>query len=140
MEIYKGNVINGEFDYTKYYPASLDGKQILDEAEPNQCYMVLKTDIPEGKKINGLDSDNKLVLIDDPAYQIKQKQEALEAKWQALPPGIKSFFKNNYGDVRAALENDNKEEAVQILTDIAPMIPEALADTYNSLLTAVQAY
>lgn len=77
MKIYKGNVIDGNFDYSKYYPVSLDGLSILNIAIPNSCYMVEKSEIPEGKLLNGV-LDGSLQLKDNPEYFTLRVKEAHE--------------------------------------------------------------
>ena len=75
MQLYRGNVKDGKFDYSTFYPVSLDGKSILTIAEPNKCYMVEKSEIPEGKLPDGI-VDGVLQLVDSPEYFTLKVKEA----------------------------------------------------------------
>ncbi|HSA05741.1 MAG TPA: hypothetical protein P5556_01020 [Candidatus Gastranaerophilales bacterium] len=82
--------------------------------------------------------DGSKVIEDIEKEQQKQKLDALEKDWEALPKGVQSFFKSNYGDVKDALQAGNKAEAVQIMIDIEPMVPDSLKPTYQALLQKIQ--
>lgn len=71
-------------------------------------------------------------------YELDLKLAVLNEQWLNLPKGIQSFFKTTYLDIKRELLYNNKEEAVQILMDIEPLIPDTLKSVYQTLLQSIQ--
>jgi len=133
LKLYRGNVKDGKFPYDTHMPVSLDGKQLLDRVKPNQCYMVLKETIPEGKKLNGLTSLGELNLATDVRWEDEQKvlqlrvdmldvynhiDPYLQIRFNAIMDKVLELLKS--GDlilIRAILSSKEVEANIKPITD-----------------------
>jgi hypothetical protein len=81
------------------------------------------------------------VLPQEEPSLLELKIQALEKEWQKLPKGKQAFFQNNYIEVKQALLANNKELALEYITDIADfMITPDMQDSYQTLLGKVQEF
>ncbi|OGI01495.1 MAG: hypothetical protein A2Y25_02085 [Candidatus Melainabacteria bacterium GWF2_37_15] len=108
--------------------------QIDTDFEGKDFYELVE--IPDDGKIYKWNGSQ--VIEDTEKEQQEQKLQALEKDWEALPKGVQSFFKNNYDDVKVALQAGKKADAVQIMVDIESLIPDTLKSTYQTLLQKIQ--
>ena len=115
-----------------YYSNSQEGLGLVetDTGTPSSCYK-LKENYKEF-------SGEEQWEIDPEKEQKEKKLEALEKDWDNLPKGVQVFFKNNYDDVKVALQAGNKAEAVQLMTDIESLVPDKLKSKYQNLLEKIQ--
>lgn len=135
MILYRGNIKDGQFDYKKYYPVSLDGKQILDRAIPNGCYAVEKTEIPEGKLLDGI-IDNVLCFKDDLTVLQKIEQEQLLKELTRIYEEQDPFLQAQFQAAREIfvkhIEAGEYDKAKAILT--SPHIPAEVQPIVDALL------